>query len=78
MLICKENGRLVGIATQGEETVSLENPMQDGNQFMWSMKVKKLMRLSLKFNVTIEENNMYGEARAGMLPASKLTGQRVS
>lgn len=42
------------------------------------MKVKKPIRLSLKFIVSVDGNSMYGEAKAGMLPSSKLIGHRIS
>ena len=71
------DGEIIGTATQGEETIPLDHLIQDGNQVKWSMKVTKPVRLSLKFTVTIDENTMYGEAKAGILPASPLTGRRI-
>ncbi|MET3697779.1 DJ-1/PfpI family protein [Bacillus oleivorans] len=76
--LSSKDGRIVGAARQGEEIVPLENPELEGNQLKWSMKVTKPMRLTLKFNVWIDGNNIYGEAKAGMLPASKLMGHRIS
>ncbi|MCJ7841623.1 DJ-1/PfpI family protein [Lederbergia sp. NSJ-179] len=73
-----KNGQIVGTALQGEEVVPLDNPILEGNQLKWSMKVTKPMRLTLKFIVSIDGNQMYGEARAGMLPSSKLIGHRIS
>jgi putative intracellular protease/amidase len=76
--LTSKDGQIVGTAKQGEEIVPLDNPILEGNQLRWSMKVTKPMRLTLKFTVTVDGNNMYGEAKAGMLPASKLTGHRIS
>lgn len=76
--LAAKEGQLVGTAKQGEDIVALDNPVLEGNQLKWQMKVTKPMRLSLKFTVYIEGINMYGEAKAGMLPASKLTGHRIS
>ncbi|WP_449620970.1 DJ-1/PfpI family protein [Robertmurraya sp. Marseille-Q9965] len=77
--LTSKNGKIVGTATQGEETVTLDNLLLEGNQLTWSMKVTKPMRLSLKFSVSIDRDQMmYGEVKAGILPASKLTGQRIS
>ena len=73
-----KDGRIEGTAKQGEEIVPLENPVLDGNQLKWILKVSKPMRLTLKFSVSVEGNKMYGEAKAGMLPASKLTGYRMT
>jgi len=72
-----KDGKIVGNARQGGEITALINPILRGNLLMWSMKVTKPMRLTLKFNVFIEGNDMYGEAKAGILPASKLVGHRV-
>lgn len=69
--------QIIGTAKQGEDIVTLENLTLDGNQLKWSMKITKPLRLSLKFCVYIEKNKMYGEAKAGMLPASKLSGSRI-
>lgn len=75
--LASEDGRIVGTAKQGNEIVSLDHPVQEGNQLKWSMKVTKPMRLTLKFTVNVDGNNMTGEAKAGMLPASKLSGHRI-
>lgn len=71
------DGQMEGTAIQDEETVTLENLTRTGDKLTWSMKVTKPMKLTLKFNVFVEGNNMYGEARAGVLPPSKLTGHRL-
>lgn len=76
--LTSKNGQIVGTAKQGEEIVTLDKPVLEGNQLKWSMKVTKPMRLTLKFIVTIVGNKMYGEAKAGMLPSAKLTGHRIS
>lgn len=72
------DGQIVGTAKQGEEIVSLDNPFLEGNQLKWSMKVTKPMRLTLKFSVSIDGNQMIGEVKAGMLPSSKLIGHRLT
>ncbi|MBA4538481.1 DJ-1/PfpI family protein [Bacillus aquiflavi] len=76
--LSSKDGRIAGIAKQGEDIVTLNNIVQEGNQLKWSMKVKKPIRLSLKFTVSVDGNSMYGEAKASMLPSSKLIGHRVS
>ncbi|MCQ6268604.1 DJ-1/PfpI family protein [Fictibacillus sp. WQ 8-8] len=73
-----KDGQIVGTAMQGEDIVPLDNPLLEGNQLKWSMKVTKPMSLTLKFIVAIDGNQMYGEANAGTLPSSKLIGHRIS
>ncbi|GAB2545419.1 DJ-1/PfpI family protein [Gracilibacillus alcaliphilus] len=74
----EKDGQISGTAQQGAETVTLDNPVLEGNQLKWGMKITKPMRLHLTFSVSVDGNKMIGEAKAGMLPASKLVGQRIS
>ncbi|UUZ81266.1 DJ-1/PfpI family protein [Paenibacillus sp. P26] len=76
--ISTRNGVIQGKATQGNETVVFLNPELQDNKLTWSLQITKPMRLNLKFEVTAGEDYMTGVARAGILPASKLTGKRVS
>lgn len=71
------DGQIIGTAKQGENIVTLDNPIIEGNRLKWSMKVSKPISLNLKFTVSADGNNMIGEAKAGMLPASKLVGYRI-
>jgi len=71
------DGKILGTAQQEEDIVTLENPVLEGNQLKWSMEVSKPISLNLKFTVSVDGNNMIGEAKAGMLPASKLIGHRI-
>ena len=75
--IAVKGGTIQGSATQGEETVPLLDPELRGRSLCWSLRVTKPMRLNLKFEVTVEGDVMTGTAKAGMLPASKVTGRRV-
>ncbi|WP_248927586.1 DJ-1/PfpI family protein [Paenibacillus hamazuiensis] len=76
--ISTSNGMIQGKATQGSETVELLNPVLQDNKLAWSLQITKPMRLNLKFEVAADGDHMTGIAKAGMLPASKLTGKRVS
>lgn len=75
--LVEKDGQIIGTAKQGGDTVHLKNPILEGNQLKWSMKVSRPLSLHLKFFVTIDGNKMIGEAKAGMLPASKLVGHRI-
>ncbi|QJD86064.1 DJ-1/PfpI family protein [Cohnella herbarum] len=76
--ISEENGRIWGKAVQGDEVAELVDPVVKGNRLLWSQRVKKPMRLNLKFEMSLQGNELIGIARAGMLPASKVTGERTS
>lgn len=76
--ITSTNGRIQGQATQGNQTLPLINPALEEGKLTWALRIMKPMRLNLKFEVTVVGDHMTGLARAGMLPASKLTGKRIS
>ncbi|HBU82729.1 MAG TPA: DJ-1/PfpI family protein [Paenibacillus sp.] len=67
-----------GTAIQGDETIRFLNPVCYDNKLTWSLPITKPMRLNLKFEVTVDGDQMNGIARAGLLPASKLSGRRVN
>lgn len=76
--ISGDSGRVSGTAVQGDERVEFIDPVVAGSLLSWSLKVKKPMRLNLKFEVTVLGDEMSGRARAGLLPASKVSGKRTA
>lgn len=76
--ISTRDGMIHGTATQGDETVKFLNPLLQDNKLTWSLRISKPMRLNLRFEVASKGDQMTGFAKAGILPASKLTGMRVS
>lgn len=75
--ISSRNDMIQGTATQGDETIEFMNPVLQDNKLAWSLRITKPMRLNLKFEVVVDGDHMVGIAKAGLLPASKLTGNRV-
>jgi len=76
--ISSGEGRIRGTAIQGEETVEFVNPVFQDGHLAWSLQITKPMRLNLKFEVSVDGDQMFGVAKAGILPASKLSGKRVT
>ncbi|MEO2203131.1 DJ-1/PfpI family protein [Paenibacillus pabuli] len=76
--ISTRHGMIHGTATQGDETIEFMNPVLQDDKLGWSIRITKPMRLNLKFEVVVNGNHMVGIAKAGLLPASKLTGNRIS
>lgn len=76
--ISTHEGNVRGVARQGEQVVQLVDPVVDGDRLTWTQNVTKPLRLSLKFDVTVKGATMTGTAKAGPLPTSKLTGERVA
>ncbi|MWC30929.1 DJ-1/PfpI family protein [Paenibacillus sp. MMS18-CY102] len=76
--ISTSNGTIQGTATQGDDVIDFINAELRGSQLCWSLRITKPMRLNLKFEVSVDGGQMSGIAKAGLLPASKLTGVRIS
>ncbi|MNO14888.1 Isonitrile hydratase [compost metagenome] len=76
--ISTSNHMIRGTATQGDETIEFIGPVLQDNKLIWTLPITKPMRLNLKFDVAADGDQMTGTAKAGLLPASKLTGTRVS
>lgn len=76
--IFTSEGQIRGTATQGEETVEFLNPVIQDGHLAWSLQITKPMRLNLKFEVSVDCDQMFGVAKAGILPASKLSGRRAT
>lgn len=75
--IATSNGVVRGKAVQGNETVDFLDPVLRDEKLTWLLKITKPMRLHLKFEVVVDGDHMTGVAKAGMLPASKLTGRKI-
>ncbi len=76
--ITDDNGAIHGTARSDDETVDFLDPVADGNQLSWTQEVTTPMKLTLKFEVTVEGDTMTGTSKAPMIPASKVTGNRTS
>jgi len=76
--ISTRDGMIQGTAIQGDEAVNFLNPVLVENKLTWSLRITKPMRLNLTFEVAVDGDLMTGSAKAGVLPASKVTGKRAS
>ncbi len=72
--ISDAGGELTGTATQGAEVAPLIGLATSANRLTWTQNVTRPMKLTLRFDVTIEGDTMIGTTKAGVLPSSKLTG----
>lgn len=82
LVVTETDRRFTGLARgQGEDVVIpeiavLEQP--DGQHLNWTQDVTKPLRLTLHFDVLVAGDTMTGTARAGRLPASRVSGTRVT
>jgi hypothetical protein len=76
--ITEEDGAIHGMARSDAEAVEFLDAIADGNRLTWTQNVTTPMRLTLKFDVTVEGDTMTGTSKAGLFPSSKLSGSRSS
>ena len=76
--ISTQDGVIHGTAKQGEEIVEFIDPVIENERLVWLQVVTKPLSLRLKFEVTVEGDHMSGTAKTGMLPTSKVSGERVA
>lgn len=74
-----EDGGLQGTATRGQEVLALEQiEVDEEGRVSWVQHVRRPLRLTLRFEVELLESTMSGIARAGVFPASRVEGRRIS
>ncbi len=76
--LTESGGVVAGIATGDAESMPLIAPVLDGDRLTWTPSITKPLRLNLTFDVTVDGDTLSGTAKAGRLPASKVTGRRVA
>ena len=72
----RDRDTLVGAAHGAGEHVALREITLAGDRLTWKQAVTKPMRLNLAFAVTLDGDHLAGTAKAGRLPASRVTGTR--
>lgn len=75
--LTEHDGIVEGFAKGDVESTPLINPVLDGNRLTWKQSITKPLRLNLTFDVTIDGDTITGTSKAGMLPASNVTGTRA-
>jgi hypothetical protein len=76
--ISEENGVVGGVARSDAETVDILDAVAEGSRLTWTQNVTTPMRLTLKFDVTVEGDTMTGTYKAGVFPSSKVNAIRSS
>ena len=76
--ITENDGAVQGVGRTDKESVDFYDVVADGNRLTWLQNVTTPMKLTLKFDVTVEGDVMTGTSKAGFLPGSKLEGTRTS
>jgi hypothetical protein len=76
--LTEHEGIIEGTAKSSAESTPLIHPLLDGKRLTWKQSITKPMRLNLAFDVIIDGDTLTGTSKAGMLPASIVTGTRAS
>jgi hypothetical protein len=77
--ITDQDGTIHGIARSDDETAEFVDAVAEGDRLTWTQMVTIPMKLTLKFDVTVDGDTMTGTSKAGpMFPASKVNGTRSS
>ena len=76
--ITESDGVISGIARSNAESVEFNDAVADGDRLTWTQAVTTPMRLTLKFDVTVDGDTMTGTSKAGILPSSTVQGNRVA
>lgn len=74
----QDGAALRGQAQQGEQVTEVQDPALDGGRLTWTQHVTRPMKLKLFFDVLIDGDTLRGTARAGALPASRVSGTRLT
>jgi hypothetical protein len=75
--LTETDGVLTGSATGSGETVELFDGSVDGDKATWKVKITKPLSLTVTLNATFTGDQMSGTAKAGMFPASQVSGVRA-
>jgi hypothetical protein len=80
VVLSEDGDRLVGVARDRwhKDDLVLRDVALEGDQLSWAMSMTKPVRLELTYNVTIDGDSLAGQAKAGRLLRSKVTGERVA
>jgi len=76
--ITEVDGVLGGVAKTDAEAVDILDAVADGNRLTWTQHVTTPMKLTLKFDVTVDGDTMTGGYKAGIFPTSKVNATRAN
>lgn len=72
------DGVLKGSASGAGEATPLTDLAASGDRVTWRQRITRPMRLNLDYDVTVNGDSLSGESRAGKLPRTSVTGERIS
>lgn len=76
--IAEVDGVISGVATSDAESVDIVDARAEANRLTWVQSVTTPMKLTLKFDVTVEGDTMTGAYKAGIFPSSTVHATRAT
>jgi hypothetical protein len=76
--LTEAHGGIAGVMKNDRETLPVDDPVLDGSQLTWHVRMTRPLRLHLIFDVTVSGDTLSGTAKAGILPPSRVTGRQTS
>lgn len=78
--LSEDGSGLAGVARDRwhAEDLVLKDVRYDGGTLSWAMTMTKPIRLDLRYEVTVDGDSLSGQAKAGRLLRSKVTGTRTA
>jgi hypothetical protein len=70
-------GTITGEAA-GVEVVQFIDPTVSGDRLTWSQKITKPVPMTIKFEISIQGDDLAGIAKPGFFPPCKVTGKRIA
>jgi aerobic carbon-monoxide dehydrogenase large subunit len=71
-----EGARLTGRMESDQGSEDFEG-IAEGNRLKWDLKVTKPMKITLKYDVTIEGDTLIGKVKMGLFGTARLAGERA-
>lgn len=68
---------MTGTAVGNGEETTLDDVVAVGERVTWRQRITKPLRLNLEYEVVVTGDTLAGYSRAGRLPRSRVTGERV-
>jgi carbon-monoxide dehydrogenase large subunit len=68
---------LSGYLAAAEGQQAFTGVVENGNNLLFDLKVEKPLKITLKYNLTVEGNRISGKCKMGIFGSAKLTGHKL-
>ena len=68
---------LSGYLAAAEGQQAFTGIVENGNNLIFDLKVEKPLKITLKYNLTVDGNRISGKCKMGIFGSAKLTGHKL-